>query len=87
VPQASPNILTITLDQLVEKLSHLLISDLTQTREVIINQDSYSDTFGVEIPSKIQDKDLVHFPLGLKNLASIYQDVIGYTMQSEQESL
>jgi hypothetical protein len=84
-PQVSPNISTATLDQLAEKFLNLSISDSTWTRVVIINQDSYSDTSMLEILSKVQDEDLVHFPLGLKNSASIYQDTISYIMQSEQE--
>jgi hypothetical protein len=84
-PQASPDISTTTLDQLAEKFLHLSVSDSTRTREVIINQDSYLDTSGLEIPSEVQDEDLVRFPLGLKNSASIYQDTISYIMQSEQE--
>jgi hypothetical protein len=84
-PQVSPDISTATLDQLAKKLSHLLISNSTWTREVIINHDSYSDMSGLEILSKVQDKDLVHFPLGLKNSTSIYQDMISYIMQSEQD--
>ena len=39
----------------------------------------------LEILSKVQHEDPVHFPLRLKNLASIYQDTISYLMQSEQE--
>jgi hypothetical protein len=84
-PQASPDVSTTTLDQLVEEFSHLSISGPTRTREVITKQDSHSDTFELEIPSKVQARDLVHFPLGLNNLASIYRDMIDYIMQSEQE--
>ena len=87
-PQASPDVSMITLDQLTEKFSHLSISDSTQTQEVTINHDSYSDTsllFGLEIPYEVQLEDPVHFPLGLKNSASIYQDTISHLMQSEQE--
>ena len=40
---------------------------------------------GLEIPSKVQDEDPVHFLLGLKNSALIYQDTISYLVQSEQE--
>jgi hypothetical protein len=40
---------------------------------------------GLEIPSEVQDEDPVRFPLGLKNLASIYQDTISYLVQSKQE--
>ena len=39
----------------------------------------------LEIPSKVQLEDLVCFPLGLKNSASIYQDTISHLVQSEQE--
>jgi hypothetical protein len=39
----------------------------------------------LEIPSKVQAGDLVHVPLGLNNSASIYQDTIGYIMQSKKE--
>jgi hypothetical protein len=84
-PQVPLDVSTTMLDQLAEKFSHLSIFDSTWTREVIINQDSHSDMFGLEIPSKVQDEDLVHFPLRLKNSASIYQDTISYIMQSEQE--
>ena len=87
-PQASLDVSTITLDQLAEKFLHLSISDSTQTQEVTINHDSRSNTSllsRLEIPSKVQLKDPVHFPLGLKNLASIYQDMISHLVQSEQE--
>ena len=76
------------LDQLAEKFLHLSISDSTRTQEVTINHESCSDTSplpGLEIPSEVQHEDPVCFPLGLKNLASIYQDVINYLMQFEQE--
>ena len=39
----------------------------------------------LEIPSEIQDEDPVRFTLGLKNSASIYQDMINYLVQSERE--
>ena len=87
-PEVSPDVLMTTLDQLAEKFSHLSISDPAQTQEVNINHDSRSDMSPLsrlEIPSKILLKDPVHFPLGLKNSASIYQDMISYLMQSEQE--
>jgi hypothetical protein len=84
-PQVSPDVSMTTLDQLAEKFSHLSISDSTQTREVIINQDSYSDMSGLEIPFEVQGGDLDHFPLELKNSTSIYQDMISYIMQSKQE--
>jgi hypothetical protein len=67
-PQVSLDVSMTTLDQ------------LTQTREVIINQDSYSDTSGLEIPFEVQGGDLDHFPLKLKNSTSIYQDTISYIM-------
>jgi hypothetical protein len=76
--QASPDVSTTTLDQLAEEFSHLSISNPTQTREVITKQDSHSDTSGSEIPLKVQAKDLVCFPLGLNNSASIYRDTTGY---------
>ena len=44
-----------------------------------------SPLLGLEIPSEVQLKDTVHFLLGLKNLASIYQDTISYLVQSKQE--
>jgi hypothetical protein len=87
-PQASPDVSKTTLHQLVKKFSQLSISDPIWTWEVTINQDSHSDTSplsGLEIPSEVQDKDPVHFPLGFKNSASIYQDTINYLVQSEQE--
>ena len=87
-PQALPDVSTTMLDQLGEKFSHLSISDSTRTQEVTINHDSRLDTSplsGLEIPSEVQHKDPVHFPLGLKNSASIYQDTISYLMQSDQE--
>jgi cystathionine beta-lyase/cystathionine gamma-synthase len=84
-PQVSLDVSTTTLDQLAEKFSYLSISDSTRTREVITNQDSHSGMSGLEIPSEVQDEDLVRFPLGLENSASIYQDTISYIMQSEQE--
>jgi len=77
--QASPNVPTITLDQLAEKFPHLSISDSTRNQEVTINHDSHSDMSPLsrlEIPSEVQLEDLVHFPLGFKNSASIYQDMI-----------
>ena len=40
---------------------------------------------GLEIPSEVQREDPIHFSLGPKNLASIYQDTISYLMQYEQE--
>ena len=40
VPQASPDVSTIILDQLAEKFSHLLISDSTRIQEVTINHDA-----------------------------------------------
>ena len=86
--QASLDVSTITLDQLAEKFSHLLISDSTQTQEVTVNHDSRLDMSllsELEIPSKVQLEDLVCFPLGLKNSASIYQDTISHLVQSEQE--
>jgi hypothetical protein len=79
-PQVSPDVSMTTLDQLAEKFSHLSIFDSTQTREVIINQDSYSNTSGLEIPFEVQGGDLDHFPLKLKNSTSIYQDTISYIM-------
>ena len=88
VPQASPDVSTITLDQLAKKFLHLSISDSTRTQEVTINHDSRSDMSplsGLEIPSEVQHEDPVRFPLGLKNSASIYQDTISYLMQFEQE--
>ena len=88
VPQASPDVLTTKLDQLAEKFPYLSISDPTRTQEVTINQDSHSDMSplsGLEIPSEVQDEDPIHFPLRLKNSASIYQDTISYLMQSKQE--
>ena len=88
MPQASPDVSTITLDQLAEKFSHLSISDSTRTQEVTINHDSYSNTsplFGLEIPSEVQQEGIVRFPLGLKNSTSIYQDRISYLVQSKQE--
>ena len=78
-PQASPDVSTITLDQLAKKFLHLSISNLTQTQEVTTNHDSRSNTSllsRLEIPSEVQLEDLVHFPLGFKNSASIYQDMI-----------
>ena len=86
--QASLDVSTTTLDQLAEKFSHLSISDSTQTQEVTINHDSRSDTSllsELEIPSEVQLKDPIRFSLGLKNLASIYQDMISHLVQSEQE--
>jgi len=80
-PQASPDVLTTTLDQLAEKFSHLSISDQNRTQKVTINQDSHSDMLPLsrlETPSKVQHEDLVCFPLELKSLASIYQDMIRY---------
>jgi hypothetical protein len=77
-PQASLDVLTATLDQLTVKFLHLSIFDSTQMREVIINRDSHSDMSVLEISSEVQDEGLVHFPLRLKNLASIYQDMISY---------
>jgi hypothetical protein len=62
-PQASPNVSTTMMDQLAEEFLHLSISDPTWTRKVITKQDSHSDTSGLEIPSKVQARDLVHFPL------------------------
>ena len=85
VPQASLDVSMITLDQLAEKFSHLSISDSTRTQEVTINHDSRSvksPLSGLEIPSEVQREDPIHFPLGLKNLASIYQDTISYLLQS-----
>jgi hypothetical protein len=78
--QASPDISTTTLDQLVKEFSHLSIFVPTLTREVIIKQDPHSDMSRSEIPSKVQAGDLVHFPLGLNNSASIYRDTTGYFM-------
>jgi hypothetical protein len=78
--QASPDISTTTLDQLVKEFSHLSIFVPTLTREVIIKQDSHSDMSRSEIPSKVQAGDLVRFPLGLNNSASIYRDTTGYIM-------
>jgi hypothetical protein len=52
-PQASPDVLTTTLDQLVKKFSHLSISDPTRTWEVTINQDSHSDTLLVLVNAHI----------------------------------
>jgi hypothetical protein len=78
-----------TLDQLVEKFSYLSISDLTWTREAGMNQDSHldmSDLSRLETPSKVHVEEPSHFPLGLKNSASIYQDTINILMQSEQEN-
>ena len=40
---------------------------------------------GLEIPSEVQHEEPVHFPLGLKNSASIYQDMISYLVQSKEE--
>ena len=88
VPQASPDVSTVTLDQLAEKFSHLSISDSTRTQEVTINHDSHSDMsplFGLEIPFEVQHEDPVHFPLGLKNPALSYQDTISYLVRDEQE--
>ena len=80
-PKASPDVLMATLDQLTEKFSHLSIFDSTRTQEVTINHDSRSDTSllsRLEILSEVQLKDLVRFPVGLKNSASIYQDTISH---------
>ena len=88
VVQAPLAISTTTLDQLVEKFSHLSISNSTRTQEVSINHDSRSDMSPLsrlEIPSEAQLEDIVCFPLGLKNSASIYQDTICYLVQSEHE--
>jgi hypothetical protein len=79
-PQVSLDVSTAMLDQLAEKFSHLLIFDSTWTREVIFNLDSHSNTSGLEILSEVQDEDLVHFPLRLKNSASNYQDTISNIM-------
>ena len=78
MPQASPDVLMTTLDQLAKKFLHLSVSDPTRIQEVTINHESH-----LEISSKVQYEDLVRFPLGLKNSASIYQDTISYLMQSE----
>jgi hypothetical protein len=86
--QAPPAVSTITLDQLAEKFSHLFIFYPIRTWEASNNQDSHSDMSKLselEIPSEVQAEKPSHFPLGLKNTASIYQDTISYLMQSEQE--
>jgi hypothetical protein len=70
--QASLDVSMTTLDQLAEEFSHHSISDPTRTREVVTKQDSHSDTSRSEILLKVQAGDLVHFPLGLNNLALIY---------------
>jgi hypothetical protein len=85
--QAPPAISTTALDQLAKKFSHLSIFDLTQTREASMNQDSHLDTSdlsGLETPSEVHVEEPSRLPLGLKNLASIYQDTICYLMQLEQ---
>jgi hypothetical protein len=84
-PQASPDVSMTTLDQLAEEFSHLLISNPTRTREVITQQDSHSDMSGLEVPSEVQAGDLLRFPLGLNNSASIFQDMISHIVQSEQD--
>ena len=40
---------------------------------------------GLEIPIEVQLEDLVYFPVGLKNSASIYQDTINHLMQPKKE--
>jgi hypothetical protein len=84
-PQASPDVSMTKLDQLAKEFSHLSISDLTRAREVVTQQDSHSKTFRLEVPSEVQVKDLLHFPLGLHNSASIFQDTISFFVQSKQE--
>ena len=76
--QASPAA-SATLDLLAQKFSHLLISDLTRTREATENQDSHLDTSNLselENPSDACIEDPSHFPLGLRNSASVFQESI-----------
>ena len=83
VHQVSPAALIATLDLLAEKFSHLSISDPSRAREAMESKDSHSDTSnlsGLEIQSEVQLEDPSHFPLGLKNSTSIYQDTISYFM-------
>lgn len=60
------------LDHLVEKLSRLSNSDLTQTRKALESHDSHLDTFTLselEFPLDAHIKDSICFPLELKNSA------------------
>ena len=74
-PQALQDVSTTMLDQLAKKFSHLSLSDPTRTWEASKNQDSHSDTSKLselEIPSEVQAEEPSHFPLGVRNTASIY---------------
>ena len=88
MPQASLAISMTMLDQLIEKFSYLLISNLTQTWEASKNQDSHLDMSNLsewETLAEVHVEEPSCFPLRLKNSASIYQDTISYPVQFEQE--
>ena len=87
-PQASPVASVATLDPLAKKFSHLSISDLTRTRKATESQDSHLNTSNLsklETPSDVLIEEPSCFPLGLKNLTSVFQESIQPLLQSEHE--
>ena len=78
-PQDTPATLAAMLDQLAKKISQLSISDPTQISRVAVIHDSNSNTRALsDLESHIGSitEDLSCFPLGLRNLAFVYQESI-----------
>ena len=78
----------MTLDQLIEKFSQLLISDPTQISGVAPLHDSNSDMPALSNLKSLLGSIIEHpgcFPLGLRNPASAYQELIQDLFRLAQE--